>query len=408
VARPGATPANDTPELYNQAEQAISAGDFTRAEQLLQQVIQQNPQWAGAWLDLALLAARQGQYAQSEEFLLALDVRFAPLPAPIAQAVAQLRNQLQQHIRIQSADAQAVDAGRIRQNHFLLSAGREQNANAGLQLRTLTLTLPDGDALVDVDPSSQARSALTARTALTHFGQEPWRQGFIGWQLQVQARQYSLSHLNNVELLAQASMAQAPLPGRFMLGWQTLWLDNHSVYQSPVLRWQLETPLGNLCGWQQHLQTEVRQYPRASHFDARWLAYRSTWRCQNAASRSQFHVQAASESARSAQRPGGDSQHRSWGLQHEWLNPWQMAEHNLLLRLDISRTLDSATYSPLLDNGRPRQLRKTEGQVAWSGPWASQAPWRWTVSAQKTSQRSNIQIFNQANTSIETSIWRTW
>jgi TolA-binding protein len=44
---PVSSPA-DTPELYNQAEQAISAGDFTRAEQLLQQVIQQNPQWAGA------------------------------------------------------------------------------------------------------------------------------------------------------------------------------------------------------------------------------------------------------------------------------------------------------------------------------------------------------------------------
>lgn len=402
-----ADPPESLASAYAQAEQAIAAGDYLHAEQLLQQVIQQNPEWAGAWLDLALLAARQGQYAQAEEFLLALDERFAPLPAAIAQSVGQLRSQLRQKIKEQPATVVA-GSQRVRQNVLALATGYETNANAGLQFSTLTLNLPDGDAIVNIDPSSQARSARYARAALAHYGQEAWGRGSVTWQVQTQARQYSLSPLNNIELLAQASVEQAPVPGRFMFGWQSIWLNNQAVYQTPVLRWQLDLPVGDACGLQQHVQSEARQHPQASHLNARWQAYRASWRCQTAASRSQIHGQVATETADSDKRPGGNSLHRSWGGQYEWLQPFKWTDHSLLARLDVLGTHDSATYSPLLDNGHARQLRRTDGQLTWSGPWAGQAPWRWSVGLQITRQRSNIQFFNQANNALETSIWRAW
>jgi tetratricopeptide (TPR) repeat protein len=385
------------PTLYAQAEQAIAAGQYLLAEQLLQQVVAQNPEWAGAWLDLALLAVRRGEYAQAEEFLHALEERFSPLPTTILQAVGLLRQQIKaQH----TGDTHAA-ANRVRQNSLTLGAGRETNANAGLHLNTLTLTLPDGDMLVDIDPTSQAKAAATARVSFTHYGQEAWYQGSISWQLQMQARQYSQARLNNMEWLAQAAIEQRQLPGRIMLGWQAIWLDQISAYQSPIFRWQYETPLGDL-------QFEVRQYPQISHLNARWQAYRSTWRCQNGNNRSQFHLQAANETARSTQRPGGDSQHRNWGVQHEWQHPLGYAEHSLILRLERLYTQDASSYSLVLDNGNPRRLRKSDAQITWSGPWEEQAPWRWSIGLQKTTQRSNIQLFNQANTSIETSIWRSW
>lgn len=396
------------PALYTQAEQAMVAGNYPLAEQLLQQVIAQNPQWAGAWLDLALLAGRQGQYAQAEEFLHVLDERFAPLPAPIAQAVEQLLGQLRQQIKAQNPQGSLNATSRVTQNTLTMGVGRETNANAGLSLNTLTLTLPGGDTLVNIDPSSQAQAADTARVSWAHYGQQAWHQGNLTWQLQAQARQYSQSRLNNIEWLAQASVEQASLPGRLMLGWQAIQLDQRTAYQSPILRWQYDVPLGSQCGWQQHLQSETRQYPQASHLNAQWQAYRSTWRCQNSRSRSQLHLQAATENARSPQRPGGDSHHRSWGMQHEWLRPLNQPEHSLQLRLDILHTQDASSYSPLLDNGQPRHLRKADVQITWSGPSPEKTPWRWSISLQKTTQRSNIQLFNQVNTSIETSIWRSW
>lgn len=397
-----------TSHLYTQAEQAIAMGDYAQAQQLLQQVIQQSPQWAGAWLDLALLAARQDQYAQAEEYLQILDERFAPLPQPIAQAVGHLRSQIAQRHQEQIQNTASGSALRVRQNTFALGAGYETNANAGQLMSSLTLTLPDGDTIVNIDPSSQARSAPTSRATLSHYGQEPLGQGSITWQIQAQTRQYSIAQLNNIELLTQAAIEQAPLPGRYMFGWQAIWLGNQAAYQSPLLRWQYDIPLGHNCGWQQHLQTEARQHLQASHLDSRWQAYRSTWRCQIGNTRSQLYLQAASEKAQNEERPGGNSQHRSWGMQNEWMNPMGQIDHSLLLRVDMLQTQDSQGYSALLDNGRIRQLRKIDTQLTWSAPWAGQAPWRWSASLQKTRQSSNIQFFKQANTSIETSIWRIW
>jgi len=393
--------------VYAQAEQAIAAGDYPLAEQLLQQVIQQNPEWAGAWLDLALLAVRQAQYAQAEEFLLVLVARFAPLPAPMAQAVGQLQSQIRQHIK-QQATTELAGVQRIRQNIVAVATGYETNANAGLQFSTLTLNLPDGDAIVNIDPSSQARSARYVRATLAHSGQEALGQGSLNWQVQSQARQYSLSQLNNIEWLAQVSLEQAPLPGRFMLGWQAIWLGSQAIYQTPVMRWQFDLPVGDSCGLQQHVQSEARQHPQASHLNARWQAYRASWRCQAASSRSQFYGQVATENADTDKRPGGNSLHRSVGLQHEWLRAFGLQDHSILARVDVLSTQDSATYSPLLAKGQARQLRRTEGQLTWSGPLASSGPWRWSVGAQVTRQRSNIQFFNQANNALETSIWRAW
>lgn len=399
------------PGLYTQAERAIMAGEFSRAEQLLQQLIQQDPQSPGAWLDLALLAARQGQFPQAQEYLQALEDQFAPLPELITQAVLRLRAQLQEHVK-PSKDQIVAGTGALppsqRQNILLFGAGVETNANAGLPFSTITLTPPGGSVLVSLDPSSQARGASSTRAALSHFGQEPWSDGHVAWQLQFQARQYSISQLSSNEVLAQSSIQQGKLPGRFMVGWQAIWLDSRSAYQTPILRWQYDTALANDCGWQQYLQAENRQYQQSGYLDSRWRAYRSTWRCQSTASRSQLFVQAASEEARTQDRPGGNSQHRSVGVQQEWLHPFGMAEHTLLARMDVHFIQDTRGYSPLLENGLARQLRKTDAQIAWSAPWEGQRPWRWSVGLQKTTQRSNIDFFFRENSSIETSIWRGW
>jgi hypothetical protein len=95
-------------------------------------------------------------------------------------------------------------------------------------------------------------------------------------------------------------------------------------------------------------------------------------------------------------------------VQHEWLKPFGRQDHHLLLRLDVLHTQDSATYSPLLDNGRPRQLRRQDASLNWSAPVLAQAPWRWSLGMHATRQNSNIQFFKQDNYALETSIWRTW
>lgn len=395
----------NVPAAYTQALKALEAQDTPTAVQLLQQVITEHPNWAGAWLDLALLASRQGDHAQSEEFLLALESRFAPLPGPIAQAVEQLRQQ----IKLQRGYPEVQTPHQaVRQHVLALATGYDTNANAGLQFSTLTLNLPDGDTLLNIDPSSRARSAQSLRVAWAHYGRQSWGQDSLTWQIQTQARQYSLSSQNNLELLVQTTLEKNGLPGRFAMGWQHIWLGGRDAYSTPILRWQWDTELGQHCAWQQHVQAESRQHARASYMDTRWQAYRSTWRCLRGAQRSQIMLQLAAESAANPGRPGGNSRHRTWGVQHEWLQPFGLTEHNLLVRLDVLDTQDKATYSPVLDSGRPRSLQRMVAWVNWTAPVPGQAPWRWTVGLNNTQQKSNIQLFRQENYSLETSIWRSW
>jgi len=400
-------PPSAPPKAYTQALQAIEAADPERAATLLQQVVEQHPEWAGAWIDLALLAMRQSQYAQAEEFLIALEERFTPLPPAISQTVNRMRGQIRQHIAAQIQE-QNTAISNVRQNTLLLATGHETNANAGLSFNALTLNLPEGDATVNIDPSSQARKAQTLRVGLVHYGQQALERGNLTWQIQVQTRQYTLTSLNNTELLAQTTLEQPTLPGQITMGWQNIWLGGHTIYQTPLIRWQHDIPWAGACDWQQHIQAEARKHPRASHLNTHWQAYRATWRCQPGQQRLQLYVQAARENAANNTRPGGNSLHKQWGLQHEWINPFGLQDHSLLTRLDILHTRDSATYSPLLDNGRPRRLQRIDGLLSWTAPLPQQAPWRWSISLQKNSQHSNIPLFKQKNTALETSLWRTW
>ena len=394
------------PALYAQALTAMAQNQPELAQELLQSVVTQHPQLAGAWLDLAVLATRQGQYPAADEYLLVLEQKFAPLPAEIGQAVARLRERLNAQLQPQAAnnnDSQAQS-----QTALVLGTGYENNANSGLRMSTITLTTPDGDAILNVDPASQAKGAAYVRAGLVHQISQPWQGGELSWQVQGQTRQYSgLSQFSTIELLPQVTLQHPQLVGQVTAGWQAIWLNNQGAYQTPVVRWQLDRALAS-CNWRQQLQAEDRQYLKASHFDSRWLSYRSTWQCQTGGVRRQAYVQLAQENATHANRPGGDTRHQSLGVQQEWFNPLGLEGHTLQAKADALRAQDSGTYNSLLDNGKPRHLNRVDAQLTWSAPVVSQPGWRWSVNAQSNTQKSNVAFFNQRNFSLETSIWRAW
>ena len=60
-------PSEQVPALYQQALNALQNKQFENAAQLLQQVVLQHPELAGAWLDLSWLALRQEPPNRSEK-----------------------------------------------------------------------------------------------------------------------------------------------------------------------------------------------------------------------------------------------------------------------------------------------------------------------------------------------------
>lgn len=399
-------PSPDLPALYVQALQAMAQNQPDLAQSLLQRVVQQHPELAGAWLDLAWLAVGQGRFPEADEYLIALEQKFTPLPPEIATVLGRLRARIDTHLLPAQTPTQDADQGG--QTALVIGAGYEDNANSGLLMSTITLTTPYGDAILNVDPASQPKSASYVRLGVVHQQNQALLDGQLRWQIQAQARQYDvLSQFNNTEILPQVTLDHPALPGQLSMGWQAIWLSGQATYQAPIVRWQLDTALA-ACSGRQQLQAEERQYLQAPHLDSHWMSYRSTWQCPGAAPLAQAYVQLAQERARQANRPGGDTLHLSLGLQKEWLAPLELDGHTLQAKADWLQSQDSDTYTSLLDNGKPRRLNRLDGQIIWSAPVPGQNAWRWSFSANVNRQESNIAFFNQRNFSLETSVWRGW
>ena len=402
----------ETPGPYVQALSALQKGDVELAEKLLQQVVQLYPDWAGAWLDLSLIAYRKEQYAQSEEFLLILEQRFAPLPQGVQQAVQQLRSQLVLHLkqspRLSSDWTERLAQTLQHQSAVSLAAGYDNNANAGLRFNTITLTLPDRNIDLTLAPSSQPKSAAFMRVGFANQTKVSFDKVDANFQIQMQARQYDgLSQFGNLEFVPQVSFERSPLPGVTTLGFQAIYLSHVLTYKSPIVRWQSVQALP-MCTLHHQLQVEQRQYVASTYLNSVWFGYRPSVHCERADQKWAVYAQKGQENAASDARPGQNTRSLVLGLQHEWLSPLGMQGHKLQIRAEIQNSVDSAGYSYLLDNGNPRRLQNKLGLINWSAPFFGQTDWWWGLGLQSNRQWSNLSVFTQRNFSLESSIWRGW
>ena len=411
------------PALYDQALSAIQSGQLDLAAQLLQQVVQQHPDWAGAWLDLSLLALRQENYAQAEEFLLVLEQRFSPLPEGIQLAVLQLKKKLSAHLKLENSltkqtsnSAAVLQPNSAHQTAISLAAGYDNNVNAGLRFSTITLTLPDRNLDLTVASSNRPIGAPFVRAGVVQQMKLPFEEGALTLQIQVQGRSYQgLPQYANLEALPQASLEHKAMPGLLTLGMQAVALNHELAYKAPILRWQYEQPTPAsafmarvACTWQQQIQVEQRQYLFATHQNSHWWGFKPMLQCNAGASRTHLYMQRAQENDASGNRPGGNTRQMLWGLQQEWLRPFELEGHRFQARLEVQNSLDSQGYSYLLANGSPRSLHNRVVQVGWNAPVPQNNAWRWSLGLQSNNQRSNLTLFTQRNYSLESSIWRTW
>lgn len=77
-------------DLYLDAMQSIIEGRQHDASEALVRMIEQEPQHAGAWLDLAIIQCELGQTKEVERILQVIETRFSP-PQPIMEVINRLR-----------------------------------------------------------------------------------------------------------------------------------------------------------------------------------------------------------------------------------------------------------------------------------------------------------------------------
>ncbi len=158
-----AAPHNSIAARYAAATAALSAGQAEVARDTLERIVAERPEFAGAWLDLALATYRSGDAEGAIEHLEYLRSHFA-LPPALALQISDWRARWQQGI---IASPQKPDPWH---GELTLGIGHDSNVNAGLAANNLWLTLSDGDILLPVDRSSRPQSDRFALLGLTAWG----------------------------------------------------------------------------------------------------------------------------------------------------------------------------------------------------------------------------------------------
>jgi hypothetical protein len=122
-------------DLYLDALRSISDGRQSEASESLVRMIEQEPQHAGAWLDLAIIQCELGRAEEAERLFNAIETRFAPPPI-ILEVIAKQR--------------ETGCKGWQAQNRLSMSVGRGHDSNVNQGASNPNFTLGSGDLRVEL------------------------------------------------------------------------------------------------------------------------------------------------------------------------------------------------------------------------------------------------------------------
>ncbi len=166
--------AGDPAYDYQLGISALEAGKPGVAQQALERAVLVRPDFAGAWVDLALAHARLGEVETALQIVVHVEESFS-VPLPLREQLLNLRADQREASRRKEAEPAALLGARS--GYLQLSAGSDTNANLGLAASVLSLT-PIGSppVQVEISPSARAKADSFAQVRgslqqTLHFGE---------------------------------------------------------------------------------------------------------------------------------------------------------------------------------------------------------------------------------------------
>lgn len=371
-------------ELYLDALQSIAEGRQDDASETLRRMIGNEPQHAGAWLDLALTQCGLGHAEEAERLFRAIEERFAPPPV-ILEVIARRR-------------ALGCSGWRA-PSQFSMSLGRGRDNNLNQGASNPTFAIGSGDYRVDLQLLPEYLPQRDQYTLLSlDYSRAISANGAVAFG-QFQAQQNdTLSRYNTTSLIGGADV-----PWRWgswnMRGTGSLALLvlGGQLYQvQSRLQTQMAQPVS------EHLQLRLAAsithaaYQTLREFDSgTWelrsqLAYRNNWALTTAS------LSYLSDHAL-GQRPGGD--------RHGWLARWdgraQLGDKIFgELGWAHQRWQSATPYSPgVIDTIRNQQTHTWRSALAYQLAPAQSLMLEWRV----VRNTENISIFQYNGRQIKLS-----
>lgn len=383
AAEPQTAPGED---LYLQALQSIAEGRRTDATAELRRAIEQSPNHAGAWLELALTHCALGNSDEAERLFAIIETRFNPTTA-LLELIAQTREQ--GCSRWDVFQSGVVTASR----------GFDQNVNQGARTNRFTIDGPDGQVEYELSGDFRPRSDQYTQLA-GEYMREVTPNGVLGFA------QYQLRHNDSLHQYDTSSLftgLEAPYRwGRWRmratgtLGLVTL---GGQLYQRQAqLQARVVPPLRLPAGVQFNVVGALtwNSFPALTNFDSSTQELRGhlSWRGgDNYASATLGYL---NDHAR-AQRPGGD---RRGSFANLLLR--RHLGHGINTELGYSRQAwnSSRVYSPdVIEQVREQTTQVLRASVSY----AINKRHALVLEARAVRNRENISIFQYTNRQLQLS-----
>ena len=369
---------------------ALKAEANTIALHALERVVLQSPERAGAWVDLAIAHARLGE-AETATTLLDYVEQTFPVPPALRTALDNARRQLL-----------TMRLARGWHGEFSAGFGYDSNANSGLSIDRLTLTLDGVPAEFLISPEFRLRSdtflqlgGRLRRAWDTAFAGSPGR---LMLAATVKAKDYRNEKNFNLGDAGFQAVYQQPVLGgeaEVMLGTQQIRLGGDPLVN--IRRLQLgwgrrlaEFSPSSSCRLQAGPENESRSYPDRHYLDGsiNWLGLQLV--CAATGSDTALSFRAGNDEPDTA-RPGGKTHRKELTLIHR-TTLWQQLSGEF--SMSASRSRDAEGYSPVLEGNSRRHIDRyyANATVFWPVSHGIEA----LASFEVTRQNSNIAIFDQS------------
>lgn len=245
-------------DLYIDAMKSIAEGRTKEADDTLSRMIEQEPQHAGAWLDLAIIQCELGHAAEAERLFHIIESRFAP-PVGIMEV-----------IKLHRATG---CKGKANPNKvaMLLGRGFDSNVNQGASSPYFSLGVGDNAHVLDLLPQYLPRhDQYTLLSA--NYVRDLDQRGDIAF-VQFQARENDkLTHYDTISLLTgiDAPWKIGPWNLHTLASAGVLSLGDEQYQRQVQLQARATPPLGLPDHFQANLMAGVSyvEYPTLLNFNA--------------------------------------------------------------------------------------------------------------------------------------------
>ena len=384
-------------------------GRHEQAALLLEQALLFDPARAGAQIDYAEALAALGDAASAAALL--RDVAARPdVPAPLRPQLERRLSAVEALQRMDALGAMSAQAGvqawltdRWQGSGTLaLKLGKEGNLNSAPARDALTLTLPGGDAVLQLADRFRPRAGVAARIEGSGQWMRPADGGAV-LQLYADARGRASPSASDASYQQvqvggawsqPLSRADAVPAGSATLGANVSQLRYggaelyHGLRLSASRDWRVTGRQGD-CRPSLGIEGESRRYPTASELEGRFLGLSAGLACNAGVDRVVLAARSGADTAQ-ADRPGGDQ--RQIDLRLVWSRP--LSGGRLGADLLWYRQRDAGGYSPLLDHGAARRVNRATLSLEYSYPIAP--GWALLASLEGLAQRSNLELFDIA------------